>query len=145
MLSMITVSTPRNNSNPDQTYKDKNALMRAAESLRHRVADAKEYAVISETETGTEQSQPNPIESWIWNTEYEEALKLKKTLISKYKSKTLEEAIPGEISSNEQGQCYSISEKCDCRFKKVNYEESRQRIISDLKILQESARCERKL
>jgi len=133
MLSMVAVSSQSSDYSPDQLSKDKNALMRAAESLRQRVADAKEYAVVSEDEA--EQSQPNPIESWIWNSEYEEAMKLKQKLISKFKGIMLEKAIPGEVSSNEQGQCYSISEKCDCRFKTASYEESRLRIISDLKIL----------
>jgi len=135
MLSMIQDSSLNGGSGSDNMSKDKNALMRAAESLRQRATDAKEYTVVSETENETDQSQTSPIESWIWDSEYQEALKLKQELIFKHKDKTLEEAIPGEILSNEQGQCYSIYEKCNCGFKKASYEESRERIISDLKIL----------
>jgi uncharacterized protein len=118
----------------DNVSKDKMALMRAAESLRQRIASTKEYTVIPEKQTETEPME-KPVESWIWNTEYDQAVKLKRKLIRKFKNKNLAEAIPGRVISNEQGECYSISSSCVSNFKTVNYAESRRLIISDLKII----------
>lgn len=115
--------------------KEKNALIRAAESLRQRIAHTREYKVISENEKQEEHRWTAPVESWIWNLDYEEALELKKELTAKHKGKTLEEAIPGEVRSNDQGQCYAISSECTSEFKKVTYEESRRFMISDLKLI----------
>jgi uncharacterized protein YprB with RNaseH-like and TPR domain len=47
----------------------------------------------------------------------------------------LEEAIPGKVLSNEQGECYAISASCTSTFNKTSYEECGRRIISDLKVL----------
>ena len=124
-----------NDSKSENASKEKTALMRAAESIRQRAVCVKGYEIVSEAQMRTEQNQATPNEGWIWNSEYEDALKLKQDLVLKYKGKTLEEAIPGEVLSNEQGQCYAISAKCACEFKNANYEESRRRIVSDLKIL----------
>ena len=120
---------------PESPGNEKNALFRAAELLRKRVKQTKEYEIVSEQET---QSQPqnHPVfESWIWNSEYDEALKFEKQLLKQYKGKTLEDALPGKIVSNEQGECYEISTVCCSKFKNVTYEESRQVMISDLKVL----------
>ena len=112
--------------------KEKFALNRAAESLRQRINRSKEYAVVSETE----KEQPKPsFESWIWSSEYDEALKLEKQLIRQYKDKDLEHALSGKVVSNEQGECYAISSSCTSNFKKATYEESRRVIISELKVL----------
>lgn len=124
----------RNCPKSDNTPKETNALIRAAESLRQKIAGTREYEVVSETENRAEATQASA-ESWIWDSEYQEALELKQKLIQKHKGETLEKAIPGEILSNEQGECYSISATCNSRLKIATYEESRHRIISDLKIL----------
>jgi uncharacterized protein len=118
----------------NDSSKEKSALMRAAESLRQRIKDAREYEVIPETENKT-QTERAGVESWIWNTEYENALKLEKELIQKYKGKNIDAAIPGKIHSNDQGDCYAISTTCISKFKKALYDESRQLIISDLKLI----------
>jgi uncharacterized protein len=109
------------------------AIHRAAESLRSRVGRSKEYEVVSDKEK--EQSKDPSFESWMWSSEFEEALKLEKTLIKKYENIALEDAIPGKVLSNEQGECYVISASCTSNFKKATYEESRRIIISDLKVL----------
>jgi hypothetical protein len=98
------------------------------------VSGAKEYEVLSETEKTTEQL-PARTKSWIWNTEYDEAVKLKEKLIRKHKGESLEEAIQGKVATNAQGQCYSISSTCISQFRKPTYEESRRIIVSDLKVL----------
>lgn len=120
---------------PDGAFKEKIALTRAAESLRERITRSKEYEVISETEKEKEQFNESATESWIWSSEYDEALKLEKKLIKQYKGKNLQEAISGEVVSNQQGECYAISAACTVNFKKATYQKSRQEIISDLKAL----------
>jgi uncharacterized protein len=123
--------TIRNN----DSQKEKSAILKAAESLRQRAKDAKEFQIFSETENKTEQTKSFAVQNWMWNSEYEDALQLKQELIRKHKGESLEKAIPGEVLTNEQGQCYSISETCTANFKGISYEESRRVIISDLKVL----------
>ena len=117
----------------DVVGKEKEALFRAAELLRKRVNQTKEYEVVSEKESLPQKS--SVFESWIWNSEYEEALKFEKHLLKQYKDKTLEEALPGRVVSNVQGECYEVSAVCCCDFRNVTFEESRQVMISDLKVL----------
>ncbi len=121
---------PKTRSN---SFREKFALNRAAESLRQRIGRSKEFEVVSETEK--EQSKGPSFESWMWSSEYDEALKLEKELTQKYEGKNLEDVIPGKVISNKQGECYAISASCASTFKKASYEESRRIIISDLKVL----------
>lgn len=113
--------------------KERMALFRVAESLRKRVGQSREFKVVSEK--GPEPQKPQVFESWIWSSEYEQALKFEKQLLRQYRGKSLEDALPGKIVSNEQGQCYEISSSCCAKFKTVTYEQSRQVMISDLKVL----------
>jgi DNA-directed RNA polymerase subunit RPC12/RpoP len=78
---------------------EKSAFQRAAESLRNRIGSSKEFEVVPETEKA--QPTASSFDSWMWSSEYDEALKLEKMLTKKYKGKTLEDAIPGEVVSNE--------------------------------------------
>ena len=138
MLSQKSFSNKSLSSKPaeaesDNSLNEKLALARAAESLRERIAHSKEYEVVSETEK--EQPKRPAVENWIWNSEYDEALKLEKVLTKQYEGKNLQEAIAGKVISNQQGECYSISTSCTSNFKKATYQESRQLIISDLKAL----------
>ncbi len=119
----------------NSSFNEKIALTRAAESLSERIARSKEYEVISETEKTMEHPAESAVENWIWSSEYDEALKLEKKLIKQYEGKNLQDAIAGEVVSNQQGECYQISASCTSNFKKATYQESRQQIISDLKAL----------
>jgi hypothetical protein len=111
-------------------------LRRAAESLRKRIEDTHEYEVISEQKGRTKPDFRETVsKSWLWNAEYENALKLEKELIQQFDKKSLEEAIPGETASNEHGNFYSIDSECDSCFKKASYRKSRKMLISDLKII----------
>ncbi len=117
----------------DDSFKEKSALSRAAESLRQRVADSKEYEVVSEA---AKKELKKPVfESWVWSAEYNDALYLEGELIKQYQDRSLEDAIPGKVVSNEQGECYSISTSGTSNFKLAPYQESRQHVISDLKVL----------
>ncbi len=117
----------------NDSSKEKSTLSRAAESLRKRVGDSKEYEVVSET--AKEETKKPIFESWIWGAEYNDALYLESELIKQYQGKSLEDAISGRVVSNEQGECYSISASCTSNFKLASYDESRRHIISDLKVL----------
>ena len=117
----------------NDSSKEKSAISRAAESLRQRVGDAKEYEVVSET--AKEEAKKPVFESWIWGAEYNDALYLESKLIKQYQDKSLEDAISGKVVSNQQGECYSISTSCISNFKLATYHESRQHIISDLKVI----------
>jgi uncharacterized protein len=138
LLANFRVSDPELHSEsaagkPDNLSKEKSALSRAAESLRQRVGDSKEYEVISES--AKEEPKKPVFESWLWSAEYNDALYLEGELIKRYESRSLEDAISGKVVSNEQGKCYSISTSCTSNFKLASYQESRQHIISDLKVL----------
>jgi hypothetical protein len=89
-------------SSNSSAHSERFALHRAAESLRSRVGRSKEYEVVSDKEK--EQTKGPSFESWMWSSEFEETLKLEKTLIKKYKNIALEDAIPGKVVSNEQGE-----------------------------------------
>ena len=121
------------NQTVEKAHTEKMALYRAAEGLRQRVEQTKEYGVVSEKEAAP---QKLPIfESWIWSTEYEAALKFEKQLLKQYRGKTIEKTFPGRVVSNEHGECYETSSSCFVKFKKVTYEESRQIMISNLRVL----------
>ena len=120
-------------SRANDSFKERSAVSKAAESLRQRVGQSKEYEVVPET--GKKEPKKYSSESWIWSSEYDEALRLEGKLIKLYKFKTLEEALPGKVISNEQGECYAISASCTYNFKLATYSESRRHIISDLKVL----------
>jgi uncharacterized protein YprB with RNaseH-like and TPR domain len=113
--------------------KERVALSRVAEGLRERISRLKEYAVVSENEFETQKS--SVFESWIWHADYEQALKFEKLILKKYRGKSLEEALPGRVVSNIQGECYEISTVCFAKFKNISFEESRQVLLSDLKVL----------
>jgi uncharacterized protein len=121
------------NQTTDDISQGKLALISAAENLRHKINRSKEYEVVSETEK--EYPKAPIIESWIWSSEYDKALKLEKKLLKQYKGKSLEEALLGKVISNQDGECYAVSASCNSTFKKATYEESRQIIISDLKLI----------
>jgi uncharacterized protein YprB with RNaseH-like and TPR domain/DNA-directed RNA polymerase subunit RPC12/RpoP len=120
---------------PQGSFKEKFALLRAAENLRQRIALSKEYEVISKTKDNLKSPKTSAVESWIWSSEYDEALKLEGKLLKQYNGKALEDALDGETISNQHGECYSITASCTSNFKLATYEESRQHIISDLKVL----------
>ena len=112
---------------------DKLGFIRAVEILRQRVTQRKEYSVIPEAQHETKSSMIN--EMWIWNNDYNKSLELEKKLCQKFMGKKLEDAMPGKVVSNDQGKCYEISETCSSIFNRKSFEESRQLIISNLKIL----------
>ena len=127
--------TTREKPSKPENSEDVSAILRAAQRLRQRVTATKEYEVVAEPAVESFEPRVPPVESWIWNSEYDNALKLERELIHKFKKKNLEEAIPGQTITNEQGKCYSISTTCVTKFRTASCEKSRQLLLSDLKII----------
>lgn len=117
----------------DPILNDKLNLMRAVETLRKKVLGQKEYTIISESE---KKLQPSiSTEMWIRDEDYTKGLELEDKLCRKYKGRELTDAIPGKTISNEHGECYEISESCNCLFQRTSYEESKRLILSNLQIV----------
>jgi uncharacterized protein len=114
--------------------KENSELKRAAEKLRQRSETTKEYEILSKPEK-KEGSDHQISEGWIFESDYDQALKLKTDLLLKFEGKGLDEAIPGRVISNEQGECYCVSENHKVPFQNVSPEETRQRLLSNLKFL----------
>ena len=114
--------------------KDNADLKRAAENLRQRSQTTKEYEVLSEPE---KQNAADGVasEGWIFESEYDQALRLKSELTRKFEGKSIEEAIPGKVVSNEHGECYCVMENHHMQFRKVGFDESRRVLLSDLKLI----------
>ena len=109
-------------------------LKRVAEALRQRSQTTKEYEVLHEPET-QKATERKASEGWLFESEYDQALRLKLELTRKFEGKGLEEAIPGKVVSNEHGECYCVSENHDMQFRNVGFEESRRVLLSDLTLL----------
>jgi uncharacterized protein len=109
-------------------------LKRVAENLRQRSEITKEYEILSKPEKKAGSEHPIS-EGWIFESDYDQALKLKTDLLLKFEGRDLEEAIPGKVISNEQGECYCVSENHKVPFQNVSPEETKQRLLSNLKFL----------
>jgi uncharacterized protein YprB with RNaseH-like and TPR domain len=107
---------------------------RGAQSLRQRSNSSKDYDVIHELQTPKEKSSLGS-EGWVVKSDYDGALRLKVELIRKFKGKRLEQAIKGEIVSNQQGDCFCVSEDHKVDFDRVGFDESRELLLADLKLL----------
>ena len=110
-------------------------LERAAEVLKQRSEYAREFEVVSEPEKRSKDFNVMVPESLIYGYEYDKALRLEKKLIQEFEGERLEKVIPGKVISNEYGGCYHIADESGIRFKKANYEKSRQLILLDLKLI----------
>ena len=121
---------------PTKIEKEKNVdLSRVAQNLRQKSESTKEYEVINTKPENTENSGSMVSEGWIYGSEFDDALQLKAELLHEYKGKSLEEAIPGKIVSNEHGECYCVSEKHNVSFKRASPDETRKVMLSELKLL----------
>ncbi len=110
-------------------------LSRVAQNLRQKSENTKEYEVINTKPDNSENLGSMVPEGWIYGSEFDGALQLKAELLHEYKGKSLEEAIPGKIISNEHGECYCISEKHNVSFKRASPDETRKVMLSELKLL----------
>jgi len=108
-------------------------LGRIADNLRKRVKGLREYRIVSEGEPLSSLNRVD--ETGVYKSEYEDALRLKEQLVSRFQGKPLEEAIPGEVVSNDYSECYAISSECFRQLRVENYENSKRAILSNLKLL----------
>jgi uncharacterized protein len=123
-------------SKPLASEKEENSnLKRMAQNLRQKSETTKEDEVVTTKPVKPEKSGSTVSEGWIYGSEFDEALQLKTNLLQEYKGKSLEEAIPGKILSNEHGQCYCVSQKHNILFQKASPDESRRVMLSELKLL----------
>lgn len=67
--------------------------------------------------------------------EYENALKLKKKLLSDHEGMALEDLIEGKEVVTDKGTCYSIENQSNFKLKTLSPYIAREKILSDLKLL----------
>lgn len=67
--------------------------------------------------------------------EYSNAIKLKKRLLSTYEGRDFTETFNGNELTTEWGSCYSIENRSRLKFNTLSIEKAREKIISDLKLL----------
>ena len=110
------------------------SFQRAARNISYKTINQKDYSVFSEIEI-EKKSETKENQWWLIQNEHEKALNLKKRLMEKNKDESLEQAIPGKIISNKQGEFYYIALTSNLEFKKIRYGYCEKKILSDLKIL----------
>lgn len=104
---------------------------RISERLKGYADNIREYDI-------AEDGEPEYAGRFAWGmdpAEYGNAQKLKSALLRQYRGKPLEEALPGEVLSNEAGDCYCIRNEGAIRFEVSCPDLCRQRILSDLKLI----------
>ncbi len=116
-----------------EKLKENPQLKHVAERFKQRSEAVKEYEVIPEF--GSKLKPFGVSEDWIFKSEYDMALKLKKKLIREFKGRNIGEVLPGKIVTNEHGECWCIFGEHDVGFEKNNYNASRQLLLSDLKLI----------
>jgi uncharacterized protein YprB with RNaseH-like and TPR domain len=124
---------PQSTPEPPKQHEQNGELQRVAQNLRLKVEKEKEYQIIPEPENQVPEGFAS--EGYLFNSEYDQALKLKTELTRKYAGKQLEKVIAGEVVSNPHGQCYCITENHKIRFQKPTATETKQRLLSELKLL----------
>lgn len=114
---------------------DSISIQRAAKSLINKSKIRNEYILIKKEEYN--QSNTNPISNdwWLFDSDHRNALKLKRDLLRKYEHKTIEQAIPGKIVSNNYGDFYFIEQKSSSIFKRIDPKKCKNILLSDLKLL----------
>jgi uncharacterized protein YprB with RNaseH-like and TPR domain len=104
---------------------------RISERLKGWSDNAREYDIIEEGE-----QQPAGRFAWGMDpAEYSRAKRLKAALLKRYAGQTLAQALPGEELRNDAGGFYCIRNEGPIRFEVSCPDLSRQRILSDLKLI----------
>jgi uncharacterized protein YprB with RNaseH-like and TPR domain len=106
---------------------------RAVKSLERMLSQKHEYEILEEDEE-KEEFEAGYIPNWIIDSYYIQVMRLKNKLLKEYEGVALEKAVPGEIISNDVGECYLISSDCPSDFYNPS-EGAREAIISNLKFL----------
>jgi len=108
---------------------------KAAERFKNRGEKSSDYDM-------TPIAQERPIfpsdfafDSLIYESEYKQVAELKKELVNTFEGVSLQDALPGQVGSNQYGTFYLIQENCSISFKKADIEKCRQLITSNLKLI----------
>lgn len=111
------------------------SIQKAAENLIRKARIRKKYSMVSKEEQFQSKNHRINKNQWVFDSDQEKALKLKKDLFLKFKNQTLEQAIPGKVVSNIYGEFYSIEGKSKSIFKKADSKKCKNIILSDLKLI----------
>jgi len=109
-------------------------LERVIRKLRKSVDGIKEYE-ITEDEEETAVTVDREFASYVLDTQYQEAQKLKQKLLKRYNGKTLEDVVNGEEIRTEKGPCYCIRSEDKVNLKIFDSSKARSEIISNLKLI----------
>ncbi|MEE8322148.1 MAG: ribonuclease H-like domain-containing protein [Candidatus Bathyarchaeia archaeon] len=110
-------------------------MIKASELLRQKSEELREYTVAQKPTPRSRFSRGMSPRAWLYESEYEKALKLKERLLHDFEGKSLEKVIPGHVISNEYGECYRVLSSCVNQLRQPDLKKSRDVIISDLKLI----------
>lgn len=113
---------------------DRDKLDTIAGRLRLKEDGWKEYDVL-EDEAPAQAFIDDFMPSWIYSHDYEEGLKVKKKYIDRYKGIKIEDAISGRPVANELGDCYLIEDSFNYPAGRIEREQARRALLSDLKLV----------
>jgi uncharacterized protein YprB with RNaseH-like and TPR domain len=110
-------------------------MMKASDLIRQKSERHREYIVVPKPASQTTFNNGVSPRDWLYEPEYEQALKLKERLLHDFEGQPLENVIPGHVISNDYGDCYRILDTCDDQLQQLDLNKSRNVIISDLKLV----------
>ncbi|MHA2332482.1 MAG: ribonuclease H-like domain-containing protein [Candidatus Hodarchaeales archaeon] len=118
---------------PRRMIKKKSQFNRVAKRLRDSVDSHKEYEIIDDdTDEG---SQISFYSQDLFFNEFEEARKLKRSLLKEYEGRILDEVFRGRITQTKFGNCYYIKSQKPVKIRTISSRRARDSIISDLKLI----------
>lgn len=122
---------------------DEGKFHTAADRLKAREAGFKEYDVV---EPGQAPETKDFMPSWLYSDDYFEGQRVKKKYLEQYAGIKLEDAIKGTAVNDDAGQYYLIESSSDFALSRVDRENARRALISNLRLLRGiGAGTERKL
>jgi len=103
-----------------------------ASHLKAREEKREEYAVVPE---GARPPDHEFMPSWLYGDDYFEGQRVKKKYQEKYEGVKLEDAIRGSPVSNGLGECYLIEGSSDFSLSRIDRENARKALLSNLRLL----------
>ena len=102
---------------------------RIARRWQEEIRKLKDYKIVEK------EAKESFIPTYVYKSEYNQAMALKVKLMREHWRKPLEAAIPGQTISNDYGSCYYIQSEANLIFQKLDFEKSKQAILSNLKLI----------
>ena len=103
-----------------------------ANKLKAREEGREEYAVVPE---GAGPPDHDLMPSWLYGEDYFEGQRVKKKYLKEYEGVKLDEAIAGTPVGGELGECYLIEGASDFSLSKIDRENARKALLSNLRLL----------